>query len=320
MSGIQPTGIPHLGNYLGAIKPWKKLQKDELFISIVDLHAITVHQDPNTLRKNTKEMAQSLLACGLSPKNIIFRQSRIHQHAELAWLLSCRTPVGWLQRMHQWKTKGGDDGHIGLLSYPILQAADILLYKATAVPVGEDQSQHMNLTSMITKSFNSTYKKQVFPVPKALYTNAQGKRIMSLKDPTKKMSKSDPNLNSSILITDSDIEIQRKIRKAVTDSIDGIYFDQDKRPGVSNLLNIVMALREIDEIVELEREFSELSNSEFKNRVADELIAYFEPIRKRFKELNDQAYLDGIMETGEEKARMIATTTISEVYQCVGLQ
>lgn len=320
LSGIQPTGIPHLGNYLGAINPWKQLQNDQLFLSIVDLHAITVHQEPTELRRNTKEMARSLLACGINPEtNILFRQSRIHQHAELGWILSCKTPIGWLQRMHQWKQKAGDDGNIGLLSYPILQTADILLYRATLVPVGEDQSQHMNLTTLLTKSFNSTYKTNLFPVPKALYTKEQGRRIMSLKDPSKKMSKSDPNQNSNILITDTDTLIQKKIQKATTDSITGIYHHKE-RPGVTNLLNIILALRGQDDLSVLDQEFGSLSNSEFKTRVSDELIAHLSPIRKRYLELEDDDYLESILVNGEEQARVIAKNTMNDVYSCIGLR
>jgi tryptophanyl-tRNA synthetase len=327
LSGIQPTGVPHLGNYFGAIRNWVELQDcstSKIIVSIVDLHAITVPQDPYMLQQNTVEMAQSLLACGIKDDQILFRQSTIPQHSQLAWILFCKTPVGWVNRLHQWKTKSeGLDGHLGLLSYPVLQAADILLYRATQIPVGEDQAQHMNLTTMIAKSFNSHYKTEMFPIPRALYCKSKlilastaSKRLMSLKDPTKKMSKSDPNANSRIMINDAESEIQKKIRKATTDSIQGITYDPINRPGVSNLINIIRSIRNVD----VQTEFAHLSNKEFKDRVADELVAYLGPIRQKWVELQRESqYIEQVLARGEQEARQIAESTLKDVHRCIGL-
>ena len=316
LSGIQPTGIPHLGNYFGAIKPWLKLQaSDRMIISIVDLHAITVPQNPKILNQNIMDMAISLLACGIDTNNVLFRQSKVPQHATLAWILFCSTPIGWLNRLHQWQQKSGDDKHLGLLSYPVLQAADILLYKATHVPVGDDQSQHMNLASMLTKKFNSTYKQDIFPIPKAIYPGKEGKRIMSLKDPLRKMSKSDKSLNSTILITDDDNTIRSKISKATTDSITGIY-ESENRPGINNLLNILKSLR--DEPLDF-KELEDLSHKQFKELLANEIIECLTPIRNRYHELkNNLGYVEQVLQTGEFEAQRMAQLTIDQVYKCVG--
>ena len=316
-SGIQPTGIPHLGNYFGAIKPWQAMQKqDRMMISIVDLHAITVPQNPTILKENIQDMAASLLACGITTDNILFRQSKVPQHASLAWILFCQTPIGWLNRLHQWQQKSGEEKHLGLLSYPVLQAADILLYKATHVPVGDDQSQHMNLATMLTKKFNSTFNSQVFPIPRAIYPSNESKRIMSLRDPIRKMSKSDPSPASTILITDEDEVIRRKLMKATADSVPGI-FEAEDRPGINNLLNILQSLR--TQKMNVEKELKALSHREFKELVANEVIAALKPIRERYIDLkNDLGYIENILEKGEAEARELAQCTLEEVYRCIG--
>ena len=308
-----------MGNYFGAIKPWIKLQANErMILSIVDLHAITVPQDPVKLNKNIMDMAVSLLASGVDPDNIIFRQSCVPQHANLAWILFCHTPIGWLNRLHQWQQKAGEEKHLGLLSYPVLQAADILLYRATHVPVGDDQSQHMNLASMLTKKFNSLYKQQVFPIPKAIYPGKEGKRIMSLKDPLRKMSKSDPSLAATILITDQDDVIKSKISRATTDSISGI-FESPNRPGINNLLNILQSIR--SEPVDIENELMHLSHKQFKDLLAQEVIECLTPIRKRFFDLQqDLGYVENILSKGELEAQEIAQQTLNDVHRCIGLR
>lgn len=326
LSGIQPTGVPHLGNYLGAIKNWVRLQDDyNCIFQVADLHAITVPQDPKVLKSNSREIGLALIACGIDPsKSVLFRQSRIHEHAELGWTLFCRTPMNWLTRMHQVKSKTKDTLHLGLLSYPVLQAADILLYKADLVPVGEDQEQHLNLTTMISKSFNSHYKTKVFKIPKGLYTSDQAKRIMSLKDPTKKMSKSDPSEQSRIGILDSDDQIRSKIKKATTDSIQGITYDPQNRPGVSNLIDIVGSLQEWDNLDDeaikhkVNHEFGSMKTSEFKDLVGECIVSHLSPIRNKYGELINED-VDDIYAKGEVQASAIARDTLAKVYQTIGL-
>ncbi|KAJ3303005.1 hypothetical protein HDV03_004285 [Kappamyces sp. JEL0829] len=342
LSGIQPTGIPHLGNYLGAIQSWVQLQSQasdhRVLLSVVDLHALTMPQHPATLRKATVEMGAALLACGIDPQAAtLFRQSRIAAHAELGWILFCRTPISWLTRMHQWKTKSGDetDGRIGLLSYPVLQAADILLYNTTHVPVGEDQSQHINLTTDIAKSFNSHYQKPVFVIPQGSYGNLGSRRIMSLRNPLKKMSKSDGVETARIDVTDPPGVIASKLRKAVTDSGPaGIAYDK-LRPGIMNLLHILMAMEDLlrhnnfrwadladDEIKSRVGErFGALNNTEFKGLVTERVVEHLEPIRTRFESLgrDPQPIIDAFR-LGEEKAAAIANETLARVYETVGLR
>jgi tryptophanyl-tRNA synthetase len=326
LSGIQPTGVPHLGNYLGALRNWAKLQHDyHCLYSIVDLHAITLPQDPKRLRNSVREMGMAVIASGVDPeKSILFRQSRVKEHAELGWILFCQTPVSWLSRMHQFKTKADKNPMLGLLSYPVLQAADILLYQADLVPVGEDQSQHMNLTTDIAKSFNSNFG-NVFTIPKGMYGTQQSMRIMSLKDPNKKMSKSDPSELSRIDIIDSPEMIWNKVRKATTDSIEGITYDRNGRPGISNLLDIVFALEGREGTTEeLQNyalaEFGNKKTSEFKRLVSDCIIHHLSPIRKRYMELeSDGVEIDSIFEAGEARARSIASDTLQSVYNSMGL-
>ncbi|KAJ3276994.1 hypothetical protein HDV01_000046 [Terramyces sp. JEL0728] len=325
-SGIQPTGIPHLGNYLGAITNWAKLQQThECFYSIVDLHAITIQQDPQLLRKNTSEMAAALVACGIQEKNL-FRQSKVPQHAELGWILFCNTPVGWLTRMHQWQTKSQkNEKKLGLLSYPVLQAADILLYKTNLVPVGEDQLQHLNLTNDIAKSFNGNYK-PVFKEIKGLFSSDKSKRIMSLRNPLVKMSKSDID-SSRINLLDSPDVIKKKISKSVTDSISGISYDNE-RPGIMNLLHILMSIQDLKsekwnfDSTELQskviEEFGNKSTQEFKKVIVDEIVEHLMPIQQKYRE--NQGKVDVIMESGESRAQEVASGTLKEAYTALGLQ
>ncbi|XP_018429895.1 PREDICTED: tryptophan--tRNA ligase, mitochondrial [Nanorana parkeri] len=236
-SGIQPTGIPHLGNYLGALQSWAKLQDDfgSVLYSIVDLHSITVPQDPATLRESVLDMAACLLACGIDPeKSILFQQSLVPEHAELGWVLGCVTSMPRIRNLYSWRIKSQtqkNEGSVGLFTYPVLQAADILLYKSTHVPVGDDQLQHMELTQDTARIFNHRYG-QLFPIPKTLTTDF--KKIRSLRDPAAKMSKSDPQRLATVRLTDPPDEITLKFRKAVTDCTSEVTFDPEGRPGVSD--------------------------------------------------------------------------------------
>ncbi|TPX67653.1 tryptophan---tRNA ligase [Spizellomyces sp. 'palustris'] len=362
LSGIQPTGVPHLGNYLGALANWVRLQDSRsadshVLYSIVDLHALTVPQDPIVLRRNVRDMAASLLACGIDPKrSVLFRQSKVPQHSELAWLLFCRTPIGWLSRMHQWKSKlqmlqqnnpnaaaittanatislmsGGNedaklDGdeniqglNIGLLAYPVLQAADILIYRATEVPIGEDQLQHLELTVMAARSLNSHYKKEIFPIPKGIFASSSSKRIMSLRAPTSKMSKSDPSDASRINLDDTPDQIRSKIRKATVDSSIGITYDPINRPGVANLINIYSSFSK-EEVAQVAARFATSGNKDFKEAVAERVIEGLKPIREELLRLRkDMGFVEGILSEGEERARHLASRTLRDVQKVIGL-
>lgn len=329
LSGIQPTGIPHLGNYLGALRSWVEAQSgNECMPMIADLHALTVPQVSKELMNNTRTLTVSLLAMGIDTnKSILFRQSRISQHAELAWIFFCRTPVGWVKRMHQWKTKAGSDAslNIGLLSYPILQAADIMLYKATKVPVGDDQSQHLNLAADICQSFNGHYGKKVFPVPQGgkhrsylILVSNHGKRIMSLRHPRNKMSKSDANVSSRILINDSDDQIVSKIKKATTDTQLGISWDPEERPGIANLLNIMSCILNEDP-ESLAHKYANYSNRQLKELASDAIISLVKPIREEMNRIDKEVDVELLLRSGESRAREIAENTMQEVRQVVGL-
>ncbi|KAF2666301.1 tryptophan-tRNA ligase [Microthyrium microscopicum] len=333
-SGIQPTGIPHLGNYLGALRQWVKLQETEsddtrLLYSLVDLHAITVKQDPRQLRQWRHESLATLLAIGLDPaRSIIFHQSDVPAHSELMWILSCTASVGHLSRMTQWKSKLAlpenakpldSPLQLGLFSYPVLQAADILVHQATHVPVGEDQSQHLEFTRSCATGFNHLYG-DVLTEPETILSPA--KRVMSLSKPAdKKMSKSDTNYKSRILITDSREEIQRKVKTAVTDSIDGITFDPINRPGIANLVTIMQYLLE-DELITPEELVKDIpTKSALKDRVTDVIDAHIEPIRERFNKLmspDDRDYLIDVAEEGAEMAITSAEETMKKVRDAIG--
>ena len=319
-SGIQPTGTPTLGNLIGAIRHWAAEQDlyDNIFC-VVDLHAITVPQNPAELRDNTRRLAALLFACGLDPeRSIVFVQSHVHEHAELTWILNCFTPTGWLNRMTQFKTKAGEDresASAGLYDYPVLMAADILLYQTDAVPVGDDQRQHVEITRDIADAFNFRYGK-TFVEPEALIREV-GARIMSLDDPTKKMSKSGVE-SSYIALLDPPAVIRKKIARATTDSERTIVFDEN-RLAVFNLLTIYQSLTG-QSAEQIEREFAGKGYKEFKAALADVVVATLEPIQQRYNEImSDPANLDALLARGAERARPLASQTLRLVKERVGL-
>ena len=326
-SGVQPTGNLHLGNYLGAIKNFVDLNNDnenECVFCVVDLHAITVKHNPKELKNNIRETAATFIASGINPdNNIIFNQSMVSAHSEAAWILSCVSRIGWLNRMTQFKEKAGKDkekASIGLYSYPVLMAADILLYDATHVPVGDDQKQHLELCRDIAQKFNNDFNAPEFlKVPEPLIQK-QFSRIMSLKDGLKKMSKSDPSDLSRINLTDSKDEIVNKIKKAKTDplplpkNIDELV----ERPEAENLLGIYSSLKN-QSLQNSIDEFSGKNFSEFKIELSDVLVEKIEPISKKIKELlNDEKYLDTILLEGSKKADIVASKKIKEIKELVG--
>jgi len=326
-SGVQPTGNLHLGNYLGAIKNFVELnnQKDnECIFCVVDLHAITVKQDPKELKKNIRETAATFIASGIDPNNsIIFNQSMVSAHSEAAWILSCVSRIGWLNRMTQFKEKAGKDkekASIGLYSYPVLMAADILLYDATHVPVGNDQKQHLELCRDIAQKFNNDFSSpNFFKVPEPLIQK-QFSRIMSLKDGTKKMSKSDPSNLSRINLTDNKDEILNKVKKAKTDPLQMPENIKNliERPEAENLLSIYSSLKN-QNLENSVKEFEGKNFSIFKEKLSDLLIEKIEPISKEIKKLlNDEQYLDAILLEGSNKADKIASKKIIEIKQLVG--
>jgi tryptophanyl-tRNA synthetase len=322
-SGVQPTGNLHLGNYLGAIKNWVKMQDDfECIYCIVDLHAITVAQDPAELTANTREVTAGLIASGIDPeRSIIFNQSRISAHAELAWILNCHTPLGWLNRMTQFKEKAGkkrENAVLGLYAYPVLMAADILLYRATHVPVGEDQKQHLELSRDIAGAFNRSYDQEYFPLPEPLILG-EATRVMSLRDGRAKMSKSEPSENSRINLTDDADTIQRKIRRAKTDSEPGMSFDPENRPEAANLLGIYAVLA--DETVDaVTTRFEGKGFAEFKVELAELAAAKLEPIAAEMRRLMASTdFIDDILRKGAERAAGIAEPNLAEIKKIVGL-
>ncbi len=321
-SGVQPTGNLHLGNYLGAIRNWVSMQDThECIFCVVDLHAITVPQDPLHLLNATREVTAAYIACGIDPKkSIIFPQSTVSAHAELAWILSCFTPLGWLNRMTQFKEKAGkqkDNAVLGLYSYPVLMAADILAYKATHVPVGEDQKQHLELARDIAGAFNRAYKQEYFPLPEPMIMGA-ATRVMSLRDGTKKMSKSDESDYSRINMTDDTDTIAKKFQKAKSDMEAGISYDEEKRPECSNLINIYAALsgstRE-----KIEAEFASSNFSAFKKALTDLAVEKLAPITGHMRDLmKDTTHIDKILKDGAERADRLATRYLNEVKEKVG--
>ncbi len=319
-SGMQPSGFVTLGNYLGALNNWTKLQDEyNCLYCIVDMHAITVRQDPAKLRRQAKELLMQYIAVGLDPaKNIIYYQSHVPQHAELGWVLNCFTYMGELGRMTQYKDKcqtHADNINAGLFTYPVLMAADILLYQADLVPVGEDQRQHLEITRDIASRFNGIYG-DVFTVPEA-YIGKVGARIMALQDPSKKMSKSDENKNNTIALMDDPAVILNKVKRAMTDSENEVRFSEDK-PGISNLLNIYCAVTE-KTVAEAEREFANVSYGAFKTAVGEAVVANLEPIQKKVKDLEkNQDYMDEIIKAGAEKASRLADRTLRKVHKKVG--
>jgi len=320
-SGIRPTGELHIGNYFGAIKQWVELQKThDCVFSIVDLHAITTPYQPENLQKNILELTIALLAAGLDPeKCILFVQSEIKEHSELAWLLGTFTPLGELKRMTQFKEKAKKHPeyvNAGLLNYPLLMAVDILLYKADLVPVGIDQKQHIELTRKIARKFNKTFG-QVFKIPKVLFSE-KGQKIMSLQNPKKKMSKTDDS-EGSIGIFDSPEEIKKKIMTAVTDSGDVIKYDLKRKPGISNLLTIYSLLSE-KTIKGLEKDFKGKGYQEFKKNLSLLLINSLETFRKKRKELlTREVYIREILNRGKNRAQTQAQSIMQEVKTKMGL-
>ncbi len=320
-SGIQPTGDMHIGNYLGAIKQWIKLQDDnDCIFCIVDLHAITTPYSKEDFRKDILDQATSYISSGLDPeKVIIFVQSRVKEHTELAWFLNTITPLGELYRMTQYKEKSAKDKKnegAGLLNYPVLMAADILLYDTEIVPVGEDQKQHVELAREIARRFNNKFG-ETFVIPKEKLPS-QGARIMSLTNPEKKMSKSDGESNY-ISLFDSPEEITKKIKSAVTDTGKTIKFNPDRKPGVSNLLTICSLFSD-KEISEFEKEMKGKSYKVLKERTAEIIINDLTPFRKKKEELmNREVYIEEILKQGERKARALAETKMAEVREKMGL-
>ncbi|MBQ1275513.1 MAG: tryptophan--tRNA ligase [Cellulosilyticum sp.] len=320
-SGMQPSGTITLGNYLGALKNWTNLQDEyNCLYCIVDMHAITVRQEPAVLRKNARDLMMMYIAAGLDPeKNIIYMQSHVSAHAELAWILNCFTYMGELNRMTQFKDKSqkhSDNINAGLFTYPSLMAADILLYQTDLVPVGVDQKQHLELTRDLAMRFNNQYG-EVFKVPEA-YIPKVGAKIMSLQEPTKKMSKSDTDANASITIIDDPDTIIRKFKRAVTDSDAEIRYDVENKPGISNLMTIYGSITG-QTMEQIQNEFAGKGYGDFKIKVGEAVVEELRPLQARFKELGaDKAYIDSIIKKNAETANYLATKTLRKVQKKVG--
>lgn len=322
LSGIQPTGSFTLGNYIGAVRNWAKLQDEfECLYFIADLHALTVRQSPADLRKHTREAAAMLLAAGCDPKqSLIFAQSHVPAHTQLNWVLCCNTQFGELSRMTQFKDKSAkhpDNINAGLFTYPSLMAADILIYNADLVPVGQDQTQHLELARNIAQRFNNAYS-NTFNLPEGYITKA-GAKIMSLTDPTHKMSKSDPNVNSFVLMTDDKDTILRKFKRAVTDSDGVVRFDPATKPGVSNLMCIYNVFTGTP-MEEIEAQFAGRGYGDFKVAVGEAVAEALAPIQGEYSRiLADKAYVDGVLRDGAMGASRIADRMVQKVYKKVGL-
>ena len=323
-SGIQPSGNLQLGNYLGAIRNWARMQKEyDCIFCVVDLHAITLPQDPEIMRQATREVAAGVIAGGVDPTNcIIFNQSQVPEHAELAWLFNCVARLGWLNRMTQFKEKAGKDREgalVGLYTYPVLQAADILAYKATDVPVGEDQKQHIELSRDIAQAFNSMFKVDFFPLPEPRI-QTEAARIMSLRDGTKKMSKSDPSDNSRINMVDGPDAIAQKIRRAKTDPnpLPETPEELSDRPEALNLITIYSALSDRT-VQSVTTEFAGKGFGEFKSSLSELAVSVLGPIGDEMQHLMAEPdEVDKILHTGAEKARAIASPIVSEAKEIVG--
>lgn len=322
-SGIQPSGSPTIGNYIGAIRNYVALQDEyDCFYSIVDLHAITIRQKPAELRASTRSIVALLTACGLdSDKCTLYVQSHVSAHSQLCWILNCFTYMGEASRMIQFKEKSKANEanvNVGLFDYPILQVADILLYQTNLVPIGEDQRQHLELSRDLASRFNSLYS-PTFEVPDMLIPKVGG-RVMSLSEPTKKMSKSDDDVNSYITLLEKPEDIVRKIKRAVTDSDNTILYDPEKKPGVSNLLEIysIMSDKSLDESV---NDFQSVTSyGVFKQSVADAVVAKLEPIQAEYSRImSDKSYVDEIMSKGAKNAERVAYKTLAKVMKKVGL-
>jgi len=319
-SGVQPSGVLTIGNYLGAIKNWSEYQDlYDCLYCVVDMHAITVRQVPADLRRRTYETLAVYIASGLDPeKNTMFVQSHVPAHAELAWILNCFTMFGELSRMTQFKDKSAKNSNninAGLFTYPALMAADILLYRTDYVPVGQDQKQHIELARDVAERFNGIFS-ETFTIPEGLIAKS-GMKIMSLAEPTKKMSKSDENPNASVAILDSKDDIIRKFKRAVTDSDTEVRY-ADGKDGINNLMTIYSCFTGKN-FEEIEKEFAGRGYGDFKLAVGEAVADALEPVRTRFAELmNDKAYLEGVMKSGAERASYLASKTLSKVYRKVG--
>ncbi len=324
LSGVQPSGDLHLGNYLGAIKNFVTLQKEyECFFCVVDLHAITVWQDPKVLADKSREVTAAFIASGIDPKkNNIFVQSQVPQHAQLAWLFNCVARMGWLNRMTQFKDKAGKNSEnvsVGLFSYPTLMAADILIYLATHVPVGDDQKQHLELTRDIAQKFNNDFETDLFPIPEPLIFG-EATRVMSLRDGSKKMSKSDPSDYSRIMLTDAADNIIQKIKKAKTDPqpLPENKKDLEKRPEAENLISIFASLQD-NSIENVIKEYAGKEFSVFKKDLADLSVTKLEPITTEMNKLmNDIPYIDSILNTGKENAISVAEPVLKKTKEIIG--
>lgn len=320
LSGIQTSGKITIGNLSGALMNWVKLQENnECFFMLADLHSITVKQVPAELRQRTLDTAAILIACGINPENsVLFAQSHVPEHSQLTWVLTCFSGMGELGRMTQFKDKSAQHSeniNAGLFTYPVLMASDILLYQADMVPVGNDQKQHLELTRNLAERFNFNYS-PTFTVPEP-YIPPVGARIMSLQDPTKKMSKSDENEKATIFLSDGDAEIKNKIKRSVTDSGSDVKFSDDK-PGISNLITLY-SLATGKNIKEIETEFEGKGYGEFKPAVANAVADYIKPVRTKYEELRkDNKYLKEVLANGAEAARRRAFKTLRKVYKKVG--
>lgn len=325
LSGVQPTGGLHLGNYLGAIKNFVPLQKNiESLFCVVDLHAITVWQEPTELVSKKCEVAAAFIASGIDPKkSIIFNQSQVPEHAQLSWILNCVARIGWLNRMTQFKDKAGknrENVSVGLFTYPVLMASDILIYKATHVPVGEDQKQHLELARDIVLKFNNDFKREVFPLPEPIIME-NAARVMSLRDGTKKMSKSDISEYSRIMLTDSNDEISKKIKKAKTDAmpLPSTKKELENMPEAKNLLTIYSACQD-EEFDLVFNKYHGKNFSYLKTDLIDVVINKIGPIREEMgKLITDKKYLQEILDSGSSRAKKIATNVLKEVYEVTGL-
>lgn len=322
LSGIQSTGRLHLGNYLGAIDNWVKMQEEyNCYYMIANLHSLTIRNNPEELKNNTKKIIALYVAAGLDPeKNTIFIQSQVKEHAELAWILNCYTYMGELSRMTQFKDKSAkhaDNINAGLFTYPVLMAGDILLYKADLVPVGEDQKQHLEITRDIAERFNKIYG-ETFVIPEA-YIRKTTARIMGLQDPTSKMSKSSTNVNDVIFLDDEPEVIMKKFKKAVTDSENIVKYDPESKPGISNLMCIYGAVTGKNE-KEIEEEFKGLGYGAFKTAVGEKVVEKLKPVQEKYKELlENPKYLEEIYTKGAEKASKLAAKTLAEVKEKIGI-
>ena len=320
-SGVQPSGNLTLGNYLGALRNFSLLQEDyECIYCVVDMHSITVRQAPEALRRQSYSVLALYLACGLDPdKNVLFLQSHVPGHAELGWILNCFTYMGELNRMTQFKDKSkrhADNINGGLYTYPVLMAADILLYQADLVPIGQDQKQHLELARNVAQRFNKIYG-DTFVIPKPFIPKT-GAKIMSLQEPDKKMSKSDENANNYILITEEEASIIKKFKKAVTDSGSEIVYDEVNKPGISNLMKIYASIKS-QTVETVQKEFENSRYGDFKLAVGTAVAETLAPIKKRYEELMaDTGYLDAVFKKNAQRARSLSEPTIDQVYRKIG--